>query len=208
MERMDSNYKSTQKPGGRAQNPQKAPDKAPDKEKYLHPKARLRIRAFNKKIKEMGLEIKATKVFEKNWEAINGDKRFIVNEGGSRSSKTYSLCQVIILYCLQNHKTSFSVVRASFPALRGSIMRDFFDILNDWNLYDAKCHNKTENIYKWPNGSYVEFFSADEPQKLRGRKRDFCLINEANELTYDAFQQINLRTSKKILVDYNPSSLS
>lgn len=155
----------------------------------------------------MNLEIKATNVFQRNWDAIQGDSRFIVNEGGSRSSKTYSLCQVIILYCLQNSKTSFSIVRASFPALRGSIMRDFFEILEDLNLYSEKNHSKTENIYKFPNGSYVEFFSADDQQKLRGRKRDFCLINEANELDYDSFQQLNLRTTKKILVDYNPSAV-
>jgi len=155
----------------------------------------------------MNLEIQATNVFSRTWEAINSDCRFIRSEGGSRSSKTYSLMQVIILYCLQHPRTSFSVVRASFPALRGSVLRDFFEILDNLGLYDVKNHSKTENIYKFPNGSYVEFFSADDQQKLRGRKRDFCLVNEANELDYDSFQQLNLRTTKKMLVDYNPSAV-
>lgn len=152
------------------------------------------------------MDIKATVVFQKTWDALYSNYRFIVSEGGSRSSKTYSLCQAIILYCLQTPKTAFSVVRATFPALRGSIMRDFFEILNELNLYDVNYHSKTEHIYRFPNGSFVEFFSADDQQKLRGRKRDFCLINEANELDYDSFQQLNLRTTKKMLVDYNPSA--
>ena len=84
-------------------------------------------------------------------------------------------------------------------------MRDFFEILKEMKLYERNSHNKTENIYTFPNGTIVEFFSTDDEQKLRGRKRDICWINEANELFYEDFNQINLRTTEKIIADYNPS---
>ncbi len=151
------------------------------------------------------LNIKGTIVFEKNWDALNSDKRFIRNQGGSRSSKTYSIIQCLVLYCLKNKKKLVSVVRKTGPALTATCYRDFIEILKDWNLYSETQHNKSEKIYTFPNGSQIEFFSVDNEQKLRGRKRDLCWCNEANELLYEDFQQLNLRTGEKLIIDYNPS---
>ena len=154
----------------------------------------------------MEVEIKGTEVFEKNYDAFfDNDKRFIVNEGGSRSSKTYSICQLIIINSLQKDNILTSIVRKTFPSLRATVMRDFFEVLKDLDLYDRECHNKTEHIYTFPNGSQVEFFSIDNETKIRGRKRDVCWANEANELFYDDFAQLNLRTTFKMIFDYNPS---
>jgi len=151
------------------------------------------------------MEIKATAIFEKNYEAILGDKRFIINEGGSRSSKTYSLCQLMIIYCLQNNNKVVSVIRKTFPALRATVLRDFIEILRDMGLYKQESHNKSEHIYTFANGSMVEFFSVDDEQKIRGRKRDIAWCNEANELYFDDFTQLNMRTEDKLIFDYNPS---
>lgn len=152
------------------------------------------------------LDLKHTPVFTKNWNLINDENiRFIFNQGGSRSSKTFSLIQIVIVYCLTNENKGVSIVRKSFPSLRASIMRDFFSIMKDMNLYDEKRHSKTENIYTFENGSWVEFFSADDEQKLRGRKRDVLLCNEGNELSFDEFNQMVMRTTGKVLVDFNPS---
>ena len=151
------------------------------------------------------MDIKATAIFEKNYEAILGDKRFIINEGGSRSSKTYSLCQLMIIYCLQNNNKVVSVIRKTFPALRATVLRDFIEILRDIGLYNEESHNKSEQIYTFANGSMVEFFSVDNEQKIRGRKRDIAWCNEANELYFDDFNQLNLRTEGKMIFDYNPS---
>jgi len=84
-------------------------------------------------------------------------------------------------------------------------MRDFFDILKDYNLYKEENHQKTENLYKFDNGSVIEFFSTDSDMKLRGRKREYLYINESNEVSFDIFNQLALRTSKKIFLDFNPS---
>jgi phage terminase large subunit len=151
------------------------------------------------------MEIKSTVIFEKNYEAIAGDKRFIINEGGSRSSKTYSLCQLMIIYCLQNNNKVVSVIRKTFPALRATVLRDFIEILRDIGLYNEESHNKSEQIYTFGNGSMVEFFSVDNEQKIRGRKRDIAWCNEANELYFDDFTQLNMRTEDKLIFDYNPS---
>lgn len=152
------------------------------------------------------LEIKHTPVFSKNFDAINNKEiRFVINQGGSRSSKTYSIMQCLIVYCLVNKNTFISIVRKTFPTLRSTVMRDFIDIMRDLELYSVKNHHKTENIYNFDNGSRIEFFAADDEQKLRGRKRDILWVNEANELTYDEFNQLNMRTTIKLLFDFNPS---
>jgi phage terminase large subunit len=152
------------------------------------------------------MEIKSTVIFEKNYEALNDPAiRFVINEGGSRSSKTYSLCQLVIIYCLQNNHKVVSVIRKTFPALRATVLRDFIEILKELNIYSVEDHNKSEHIYTFPNGSIVEFFSVDDEQKIRGRKRDIAWCNEANELYFDDFTQLNMRTESKLIFDYNPS---
>lgn len=154
------------------------------------------------------MEISATNIFSRNWDALNSDKRFIINQGGSRSSKTYSLCQMVIVYCIQNPNKVVSIVRKTFPALRATVMRDFFEIMKDLEIYEKANHNMSENIYRFPNGSIVEFFSVDDEQKIRGRKRDIGWCNEANELWFEDFQQLNMRTEEKLIFDYNPSDSS
>jgi phage terminase large subunit len=155
------------------------------------------------------MEINSTIIFEKNWIALQEKGvRFVINEGGSRSSKTYSLCQMVIVYCLQNPNKVVSIIRKTFPALRATVMRDFLEILKDLDIYEKTNHNMSENIYRFPNGSIVEFFSVDDEQKIRGRKRDIAWCNEANELFYDDFTQLNMRTETKLIFDYNPSDSS
>jgi phage terminase large subunit len=155
------------------------------------------------------MEINSTIIFQKNWSALQEKGvRFVINEGGSRSSKTYSLCQMVIVYCLQNPNKVVSIIRKTFPALRATVMRDFLEILKDLDIYEKTNHNMSENIYRFPNGSIVEFFSVDDEQKIRGRKRDIAWCNEANELFYDDFTQLNMRTETKLIFDYNPSDSS
>ena len=157
----------------------------------------------------MALEINSTVIFEQNFDALQDPSiRFIINQGGSRSNKTYSLCQVLIVYCLQNPNKVVSIVRKTFPALRATVMRDFFEVLKDLELYEKSSHNMSENIYRFNNGSIVEFFSVDDEQKVRGRKRDIGWCNEANELWFEDFQQLNMRTETKMIFDYNPSDSS
>ena len=141
-------------------------------------------------------------VFEKNFRAVS---KIVVNQGGSRSGKTYSILQLLILVKAFEEKNQvFSIIRKSMPALRGTAMRDFFDILRSHDLYDQKNHNKTENTYVL-NENLFEFMSLDQPQKKRGAKRTFLFLNEANELSLEDWIQLSMRTEKQIFIDYNPS---
>jgi phage terminase large subunit len=101
---------------------------------------------------------------------------------------------------------TLTISRKSFPALRGSVMRDIFDIMKEWGLYKEDNHKKTVNEYHLPErGNLIEFVSADEPQKMRGRKRTDLWLNEANEFSYEDFFQFNMRTTGQVYIDFNPS---
>jgi phage terminase large subunit len=148
------------------------------------------------------LKIQATEVFQKNY---NAKSRFIVNIGGSRSTKTYSILQLLIIKALSSDEPLLiSIVRKSFPSLRLSVMRDFFDILKKLDLYDENNYNATEKAYQL-NGSTIEFFSIDDAQKRRGTKRNILYINEANELSSEDFFQLQVRTTDQVFLDFNPS---
>ena len=148
------------------------------------------------------LEIQATTVFQKNWDSKT---RFVVNIGGSRSTKTYSILQLLIVKALESTEPLvISIVRKSLPAMRISVLRDFFDILKSLDLYNVELHNKTENTYQL-NNTLIEFFSIDDAQKRRGTKRDILFVNEVNELTWEDFFQLNIRTTQQVFMDFNPS---
>lgn len=104
----------------------------------------------------------------------------------------------------QTSKKVVTICRKTYPALRTSAMRDFIQILQDYELYDERNHNKSSAEYIL-NGNLIEFISLDQPQKVRGRKRDLLFINEANELHWEDWQQLVFRTTGKIILDYNPS---
>lgn len=136
---------------------------------------------------------------------LNSEKKITVEQGGTRSGKTYNtLLYIIFKYCIDNKGKTITICRKTFPALRSSVMRDFFDVLKTYNIYKEENHNKSNHEYLL-NGNLVEFISLDQPQKVRGRKRDFLFINEGNELDFEDFQQLIFRTSEKVVIDFNPS---
>jgi len=155
----------------------------------------------------MKLNLEVTGVFEKNYEAYQSGIRNIVNEGGSRSSKTYSIAQLFLIAALKQKDQVFSIVRKTLPSLRASAMRDFFDIMKSAGIYKEERHNKTELIYRFPSGSEIEFFSTDQPRKVRGRKRKYLWMNEANDFTLEDFRQLTMRTTGQVFLDYNPSDM-
>jgi phage terminase large subunit len=153
-----------------------------------------------------GIEIdfECTPVFEKNWDALQNVRiRVIVNRGGTRSSKTYSLAQIFVILLFVGNGLVLSVVRKTFPALRATAMRDILDVLEKNNLMQYVHHNKGEHLLIHKNNC-IEFFSLDDEQKVRGRKRTHLWVNEANEASWKEWQQLILRTTQKAFVDFNP----
>jgi len=132
--------------------------------------------------------------------------RIILLEGGVRSGKTYAIAQTFIERLMDDSAPKgekLEVVRATMPALRATAMEDFFNIMRDLEIYEEEKHHKTLDIYREGRNS-VGFFPVDDEQKVRGRKRDRLWINEANELRYEEFKQLALRTTKQIILDFNP----
>jgi phage terminase large subunit len=146
--------------------------------------------------------IKTNKVFR---HLETSKAKIVVQQGGTRSGKTFNiLLWIIFAYCQRNEGKIITICRKSFPALRGTVMRDFFQILKDYDIYSEDDHSKSNNEYRL-NENTIEFISLDMPQKIRGRKRDLLFCNEANELTQEDWTQLLFRTNEKVILDYNPS---
>lgn len=149
--------------------------------------------------------MKLTEVYWKNVNAYKDPNiRIIANKGSTRSSKTYSILQM--LYMIAKYSPDallISVVSESIPHLKRGAIRDFEAILRDENILVDEIRNKTDNVYKIGN-SQIEFFGADSDGKIHGPARDILFINECNNVRYEAYRQLAIRTRGKIFLDFNP----
>ena len=133
-------------------------------------------------------------------------KRIRIVRGGTSASKTFSIIPFLIEYALSKPKQEISIVAETIPHLRRGAMRDFLKIMDLIDMLDESNYNKSTMTYKFSNGSFIEFFSADNPAKLRGARRDVLFINECNNITWESYYQLAIRTKKFIYLDYNPVS--
>lgn len=133
-------------------------------------------------------------------------KRVRIVQGGTSASKTISILLYLIGYA-QTDKTPTltSVVSESVPHLKRGVIRDFKRILGEHGYWKEDRWNATDSIYTFETGSQIEFFSTDNGDKLRGARRDRTFMNEANNNTFDAFEQLEVRTKEFIIIDYNPT---
>ena len=127
--------------------------------------------------------------------------------GGTSASKTISII-LYLAHLAQSDKTPTltSVVSESIPHLKRGAMRDFKNIMMEQNYWKHNQWNATDSIYTFETGSQIEFFSIDQPDKLRGARRDRLFMNEANNDPLDAFDQLEVRTKEFVYLDWNPSS--
>jgi len=148
------------------------------------------------------------------------DKKIRIVCGGSSAGKTYAILPIIIDYCIRNPQILASVVSESMPHLRRGAMRDFENIMKDTGRWVRSHWNKTTSTYTFANGSVLEFFSADQPDKLRGARRNILFVNECNNVDMESFNQLVIRTQSRtrepqdttrsdvfdaiIFLDYNP----
>lgn len=150
----------------------------------------------------MNLEVPVSKVFT---QIKNAKTRIVVNEGSSRSTKTYSIIQYLIQLAL-THSFKITITRAKLTWIKATVLQDFEDILrNQFELWNPENFHKTENTYRLNNSTF-QFVGLDEPQKLHGRKQDIVWINEAIEAKKKDFEQLVIRTTTQVLLDYNPST--
>ena len=127
-------------------------------------------------------------------------------QGGTSASKTYSILAVLINKAIKEPNLEISVVAESIPHLRRGSLKDFIKILKWTNRFDDKQFNKSLLNYQFKNGSIFEFFSADDSSKLRGARRDILYINECNNVNFESYNELSIRTKKEVYLDFNPAN--
>ncbi len=149
----------------------------------------------------MQLNIKTSRTFT---DILHGP-RIVILQGGTRSGKSYSAVQFLIVKALEESNLMISIVRKSFPSLRISALRDFKEIMKGFGIWDEDKWKASENTYFFDNGSMLEFLSVQDSERRKGTKRDILFIDEANELDYEDYFQLFIRTTDKTILSYNPS---
>jgi phage terminase large subunit len=133
-------------------------------------------------------------------------KRIRIIQGVTSSSKTFTILSFLIQYAIDNPNSEISVVAESIPHIKRGALKDFIKIMRWIGNFNEGNFNQSSLTYRFNKGSYIEFFSADQPDKLRGARRDILFINECNNVNFESFQQLNIRTKKFVYLDFNPTS--
>jgi phage terminase large subunit len=136
--------------------------------------------------------------------SLNGRTKII--QGGTSAGKTFGILPILIDKCAKENGLEVSVVAETIPVLRRGALKDFLKIMRWTNRYFDDRFNKTLLRYDFANGSSIEFFSADDASKLRGARRDILYINECNNVTFEAYNELSIRTKKEVYLDFNPAN--
>ena len=146
-----------------------------------------------------------TDVFGPNYAATSS---VVVNQGGTGSSKTYTILQVLFSLLVQTPNLVATVAGQDIPNLKVGAVRDAEMIAEGCPALQAyiKEYSRSERIYKLHNGSILEFKSYDDAQDAKSGKRDYLFINEANGIPYPVYQELYLRTRIRTYIDYNPNA--
>lgn len=132
-------------------------------------------------------------------------KRIKVIPGGTSAGKTYGILPILIDKAIKTDRLEISIVSESVPHLRRGALKDFIKIMQSTNRWIEGGFNKSLLKYTFANGSFIEFFSVDQPDKLRGARRNILYVNECNNVDFEAYQQLAIRTSHEVWLDYNPT---
>lgn len=134
-------------------------------------------------------------------------KRIKGISGGTSAGKTISIIQILIDKAQRDKTpTLTSISSESMPHLKRGCIKDFLNIMEEHHYFKPDRWNKTDFFYLFETGSKIEFFSADMPSKVRGARRERLFINEANNIPYETFDQLEVRTTEEIWLDWNPTS--
>jgi phage terminase large subunit len=133
-------------------------------------------------------------------------KRIKIIQGGTSAGKTFGILPVLIDKCTKEPGLEVSVVAESIPHLRRGALKDFIKVMRWTGRYNDDRFNKTLLRYEFGNGAVIEFFSADDASKLRGARRDILYINECNNVTFESYNELSIRTKKEVFLDFNPAN--
>lgn len=134
------------------------------------------------------------------------NKRIKAVQGGTSAGKTYGILPILINTAINTPMIEISVVAESVPHLKRGALKDFKKMMHSKNNWRARWWNATDKKFNFPNGSYIEFFSADDDAKLRGARRDVLYMNECNNMSLHVYTELSARTKGDIFLDWNPTS--
>lgn len=137
---------------------------------------------------------------------LNLKKRVKIIQGGTSAGKTFGIIPVLIDKAAKVEGLEISIVAETIPHLRRGALRDFLKIMKFTGRYFEERFNRSLLRYEFANGSVIEFFSADDSSKLRGARRDILYINECNNITFDSYNELAIRTRKEVYLDFNPAN--
>lgn len=147
-----------------------------------------------------------THTFEKLLAAFTDPRiRGVASKGGTRSGKTWGVLQLLHLLALNSPSPLvISCVAATLPMVKRGMVRDFRLMLANEGQWDENAYNKSEGCYQYSNGTIIEFFGVDNASKVHGSARDILFVNEAQGIPREIFRQLDIRTRKKVIIDFNP----
>jgi len=133
-------------------------------------------------------------------------KRIKIIQGGTSAGKTFGILPILIDKAARQSGLEISIIAESIPHLRRGALRDFLKIMKWTNRFYDERFNKSHLKYEFANGSFIEFFSADDSSKLRGARRDILYINECNNVNFEAYNELAIRTKREVYLDFNPAN--
>jgi phage terminase large subunit len=152
------------------------------------------------------VHLNLTKVFDKNAEAyISGKYRYIINQGGTSSSKTFSTLQILVQIA-RKHKKQIDIVGLTVPHLKGGVINDMPKVMAGFGLDFYAMYNSTDKVISFPDAGTINFISIDKLGKAHGGRRDILFINEANHHVWAIIEQLMIRTRETVFIDFNPTN--
>jgi len=145
-----------------------------------------------------------SKVFDKNYKAFKDEIRYIINQGGTSSTKTFSILQLLVAICLK-YKVKIDIVGLSVPHLKSGVLNDMPAICEQYGINFSQHYKEGDKVFACGKGT-INFLAFDKLGKAHGGRRDILYMNEANHLNYNIVEQLMVRTRKAIFIDYNPTN--
>jgi phage terminase large subunit len=148
--------------------------------------------------------LKFSKVFDKNYNAFKGKIRYIINQGGTSSTKTFSILQLLVAICYKQ-EVKIDIVGLSVPHLKSGVLNDMPDVCRQFGINFFEHYKETDKVFSFGKGT-INFLAFDKLGKAHGGRRDILYMNEANHLHYNIVEQLMVRTRQTIFIDYNPTN--
>ena len=149
--------------------------------------------------------LKGFYVFSSTRSAFDRGAEVVIHKGGTGSGKTYQIMMYLIFDAAVQKKCIITVVSESKPHLDIGAIRIAKELMNVSGWVSQVTYNETKSFFTFPNGSILEFFSADRIDKALGARRDYLYGNEINSLKLSVWDEL-ARRSTNIVGDFNPTA--